>query len=174
MRTLPIIAVIIGCILGYGYWHSATHSSFHIDLYFKNPETGKREPLPDTEVLFLDAAGPPLAEGRSDDQYSYVHLIHPVVGDCHDVESAATTSQEGRTAWQECFAELSTWTSEWADQVRQVDIKSPVCQIEKIPVTVSEYNSEWYLWWVPLPHVGGRPYTYYSLDISLDKNDCRH
>ena len=172
MRKLVIVAVIIGGILGYGYWHSYTHASFHVSIDLKKAGSNKPVPLPKAEIDFLDSQGRPLASGIGDEQYNYVHLIHPVVGDCHAVEKAAVTSKEARSAWQECFEHLSTWIPDWAGKVRQVNLQSPVCQLENYPVTVSRYNSDWYLWWVPLPHVGGKPYTYYSLNLSIDKKDC--
>ncbi|MCU7835441.1 MAG: hypothetical protein KZQ83_09310 [gamma proteobacterium symbiont of Taylorina sp.] len=46
--------------------------------------------------------------------------------------------------------------------------------IKKIPITISEYNSvsEWLLWWVPLPHIGGKPYSYFRASIDLEQYDC--
>ncbi len=173
MRKLFIsIAVIIGCILGYGYWHSYTHASFHISLDFKAAGSKNPVPLPKAEIFFLDSAGRIIANGIGDAQYNYVHLIDPVVGDCHKFEKSAVTSKDARNAWQECFEHLSTWIAGWAGNVRQISLKSPICQLEYYPVTVSRYNSDWYLWWVPLPHVGGKPYTYYSLNLTIDEKDC--
>ena len=65
-----------------------------------------------------------------------------------------------------------SFKKEWAGKVRQVNLKSPICQLENYPVAVSRYNSDWYIWWVPLPHVGGKPYAYYSLNITIDEKDC--
>ena len=83
MRKLVIVAVIIGGILGYGYWHSYTHAAFHVSLDFKEAGSKKPVPLPKAEIEFMDLQGRHLAGGIGDEQYNYVHLIHPVVGDCH-------------------------------------------------------------------------------------------
>jgi len=174
MRTILIIISIVACILGYGYWHSITHASFHVQIDFKNDTKGTQDTIPKTEVEFLDSEGRVLAQGISDDQYNFVHLIHPEVGDCHEVERAATYSASGKTAWQECFEHMSTWIAQWANKVRQVNLKTDRCTWRNIPVTVSESNSEWFLWWVPLPHVGGMPYTYYSVYITVEENDCEN
>ena len=117
------------------------------------------------EVLFLDSEGRVLANGISDAQYNYVHLIHPEVGDCHQIEQLAPFSRQARGNWQDCFEQQSTWIAQWASQVRQVEVRFQECQWRDIPVTVSNGNSEWFLWWIPHPHIGGKPYSYYSLDI---------
>jgi len=169
---LIIIVIIIGCILGYGYWHAYTHASFHIRLDFIDANRKKPTPVPKTEILFLDSEGKVLAKGISDEQYSYVHLIHPIVGDCHEIEKSASFSKEARESWQECFEHLSSWIPDWAGKVRQVDLKTRGCRLKNFPVAVSRYNSDWYLWWVPHPHIGGKPYSYYSLSITVDEKDC--
>jgi len=129
-RALIIAIPIIGCILGYGYWHSATHASFHIHLDFKDTDRQKLKTIPKAEVLFLDSEGRVLARGISDEQYSYVHLIHPEVGDCHKVEKMARSLKAAPKSWQECFEHLSTWIPQWADKVRQVDLKAQDCIVK--------------------------------------------
>ena len=173
MRKLIIIVAIIVCIiLGYGYWHSSTHASFHIRLIIKNVAKDKPKTIPKAEISFLDSEGRVLAKGISDEQYNYVHLIHPEVGDCHEIEKSAPYSKAARNSWQECFEQLSTWIPKWAGKVRKVDLKNQSCVWRNIPVTVSKYNSEWFLWWVPHPHIGGKPYTYFSSSITVEENDC--
>jgi len=174
LRTLLIVIVLVSAILGYGYWHSATHASFHMQLNFKAADSSTSLKAPETEIRFKDSAGNLLAKGISDKQYGYLHLLHPEVGDCHEVEKTATTSTAGRTAWQECFAHVATWIPQWANEVTHVDLLSSSCQQRDIPVTISRSNSEWSLWWVPLPHVGGKPYSYYSLTLTIDEAECNN
>jgi hypothetical protein len=172
VRIVLIIAAIIACVLGYGYWHSSTHASFHIQLQFEDDNREKLEIIPMAEILFLDSEGRMLAKGISDSQYNYVHLIHPEVGDCHEIEKSALSSKEARESWQVCFEHLSTWIPKWASEVRQVHLKDKNCALKSIPVTVSESNSDWFLWWVPHPHIGGKPYSYYSLSITVEEENC--
>jgi hypothetical protein len=172
MRKTVFIVVVTGCILGYGYWHSLTHAAFHIQLVFKADGKEVQKNPPQVEVDFLDAEGHRLAHGVSDEQYSYVHLIHPEVGDCHALERSATVSESGRNAWQVCFEQLSTWIATWAGKVHRVDLKTDRCTWSNIPVTVSRNNSDWMLWWVPHPHIGGIPYAYYSLYLTVAEDDC--
>ena len=173
MRKIFIIVLIIACIiLGYGYWHSVTHASFHIQLDIVNAAQEKPQTIPETQISFLDAEGNLLANGISDGQYNFVHLIHPQVGDCHAIEKSASFSKEARKSWQACFEQLSTWIPKWAGKVRKVDLKTQNCVWRNIPVRVSKYNSDWYLWWVPHPHIGGKPYTYYSSSITVEEKNC--
>ena len=177
MRKMLLIVAIIGCILvgsilGYGYWHAATHASFYIRLTVTDGNKGKPKPLPKAEITFFDSEGSVLANGISDEHYNYVHLIHPEVGDCHEIEKLAPFSKEARESWQECFEQLSSWISQWAGEVRQVTLKTQNCLWRNIPVTVSESNPDWFLWWVPHPHIGGKPYSYYSLSITVEENNC--
>ena len=167
-----IAIIVVGSILVYGYWHSVTHASFYVDLQFKNDDSNKPQTMPQTEVLFLDSEGRVLAKGISDAQYNFVHLIHPEVGDCHEIEKSAISSKEARKSWQECFEHVATWIPKWAGKVRRVNLKAQRCTVKNLPVAVSQSNSDWYLWWVPLPHVGGKPSTYYSLSITVEENDC--
>jgi hypothetical protein len=163
-----VILVLIVCgVLGYGYWHAATHASFHINLHLLTAQGARPQAMPKAEITFRDESGKMLAQGVSDESANFVHLLHPEAGDCHDVEKMAATSSTVRTAWQECFAQQAAWIPTWARHLREVDVQYNGRRFEKIPVTVSEYNSEWFLWWVPLPHVGGKPYTYFRTTITV-------
>jgi len=172
MKIVLIIVVIMACILGYGYWHSLKHASFHIQLDFNNESDGTQKSRPRVRIKFLDSKGRVLAHGISDDHYNFVHLIHPEVGDCHEVEQSASVSKSGKNAWQACFEDLSTWIATWVSHVSQIDIKEQQCTWRNIPVTVSKSDSDWLLWWVPHPHIGGKPYTNYSLNITVGSETC--
>ena len=128
--------------------------------------------MPGAHVRFLDASGELLAEGINDQRDNYLHLLHPDMGDCHDFERAAAVNGEGRKAWRACYEKLSMWTSTWIRKVRQVTVTVDDCAFPPMPAEAREYFSDWYLWWVPLPHVGGRPYTHYSLGIEVDPAAC--
>jgi hypothetical protein len=162
MVLIPII------VLAYGYWHSITHGSALIDLTFEGED---QKLLSKAEVLFMDADGNVLATGVRDEKHNYIHLIHPAVGDCHEAVKGVS-SKASRKLWQECFKEQSVWIPEWIKRVRQAQVKHESCLSKKVPVVISHYNSEWLLWWVPLPHVGGIPYSYFRSSIVLEKNDC--
>lgn len=171
LRIFTIVGLIVCGVLGYGYWHARTHASFHIDMHFITESGAKPQTIPEAKISFQDESGEVLAQGISDEKANFVHLLHPDAGDCHEVAKTTATSSEGRTAWQECFAQQAVWIPTWARDLRQVDVTYNGRRFEKIPVTVSEYNSDWFLWWVPLPHVGGEPYTYFRTTIIVDLGD---
>jgi hypothetical protein len=171
LRVFMVVMLVVCGVLGYGYWHAVTHASFHIDMNLRTGPVARPRAMPNAEIVFLDESGAILARGVSDSNANFVHLLHPEVGDCHEREETATVSKEGKTAWQECFTLQSVWIPTWAQDLRQVDVTYNGSRFDKIPVTVSEYNSEWFLWWVPLPHVGGKPYTYFRATINVDARD---
>ena len=163
--------IISGIVLVYGYWHSITHGSAHIDLFMKSSDKEKQITLSMAEVLFMDPGGIVLARGISDEKNNYIHLIHPKVGDCHDLIKEVSHS-ESRKLWQECFRKQSTWIMTWIREVRQVEVRHRSCPSIHIPIVISEHNSEWPLWWIPLPHVGGLPYSYFRARIVIDDKYC--
>ncbi|UTW12765.1 hypothetical protein [Marinobacterium rhizophilum] len=172
-RCLALLCVLALAVLGYGYWHGATHGAFSISLRLAGEKTqGSQILLAGAEVVLRDTQGLELARGRMDRRYNFVRLVHPAVGDCQDAEQAAAGSSAGRSAWQACFEAQSRWIPAWAEKVHSISLSTPGCRWPEIPVKVRTYGPDWLLWWVPLPHVGGKPYTYYSLSVSLPPPAC--
>lgn len=172
MRILLIFIVIFGCVLVYGYHHSITHGTLYAQIDIQGDSGSGPTSLSGTEVIFQDAEGNLLATGRGDQNYNFIHLIHPEIGDCRDAEQAALSSSDTRTAWQRCFERISTWIPSWVRKVHQVELKTENCQAIIAPVMVSEHSSDWFFWWVPHPHIGGKPYTYFTLHIKVNENYC--
>lgn len=170
MKVLLIIVSAILGILAFGYWHATTHSTFYVSLNIAGDTDNNSQS--DVAIQILDSKGSILANGVRDKQYSFVHLIHPTQGDCHEIERLAAFSKEARTSWQECFEHRSTWIAEWIADVASVSVKYGDCLARNNPITVSRSSSAWYLWWVPHPHIGGKPYSDYSATITIDKEDC--
>ncbi|MCP8686596.1 hypothetical protein [Marinobacterium sedimentorum] len=172
MKRLLLLAVLVAlAVLGYGYWHGVTHAAFSISTQMPGA-TGGRGFVPGAEIILRDAAGLELARGRNAMQYNFVRLIHPQVGDCNAAEQAAAGSSAGRKAWQACFEQQARWIPRWADRVNSVSLSTATCDGPAVPVRVRKYAADWLLWWVPLPHVGGKPYTYYSLSLKLPEHRC--
>lgn len=171
-RILILVIPIAGVLLAYGYWHSITHASAYIGLVFKASTKNKQKSLQNAEVIFFNSNGDVLAKGVNDKTYNFIHLIHPKVGDCHKVVKVTTSSRESRELWQKCSKQLSIWIPRWIRDVRQVEVKHKDCSSKKIPIVISERNSTWPLWWVPLPHVGGKPYSYFTSSIIIEEKDC--
>jgi hypothetical protein len=114
-----------------------------------------------------------LAHGKTIGGINHVRLLHPEVGDCHELERAAAFSTEARAGWQACFEALSTWTAGWAGKSRGVNLRSEDCVERHISVTVARYGADGWFWWVPHPHIGGKPYTYYTTAMMWDADACR-
>lgn len=171
-KILLIFAVAVSCVLAFGYWHSVTHSSLYVSLNVVTAAEKNKQSALEAKVQFLDSRGSVLANGVRDKQYNFVHLVHPVYGDCHEVEKMAAVSSEARSSWQECFEHLSVWIATWIRDVDHVNVKYDNCLIESTPITISKSRSDWYLWWVPHPHIGGKPYSDYSATIAVDEKDC--
>lgn len=173
LRVLFVLGLVVALVLGYGYWHGTTHGAFSITLRLPaDKEQGIRGFVPGADVILRDAMGLELARGRTDSQYNFVRLVHPQVGDCNVAEQAAMGSTAGRSAWQTCFEAQARWIPRWADRVHSVSLSTPNCDGPAVPVRVRKYAADWLLWWVPLPHVGGKPYTYYSLSLKMPEPPC--
>lgn len=171
MRTLLVLAIVVALIHGYGYYHAATHGWLYINLMDTSikPYAGN---IRDAEVRLLDADGRLLANAKSDHQYGVVRLIHPQAGDCSAAESNASASPAARKEWQKCFQTLSTWLIGWANRVRFADVKFADCELKRMPVVLRESGDDWWLWWVPLPHIGGKPLSYLNLTINVNGAIC--
>lgn len=171
LRVVLSVLIFAAIVLGYGYWHAKTHGALNVSIYDLSDEQTFAL-LRDAAIVLMDAGGTVLATGKSDKRHGTVYLSHPETGSCFEAEQQATRSREGMNAWQICFRQQSTWLMEWVREVRLVDVQTQDCSLGKIPVAIKEYSEDWWMWWVPLPHVGGKPYTYFSLTIRLDPIAC--
>ena len=172
MRVIVFTLVTFAAlILGYGYHHAATHGWAHSSLMDTSvkPYGGNAR---GAELRLLDGNGKFLADAKSDHKLGVVRLIHPEAGDCAAAEQSASVSAKARDQWRNCFETLSTWLVTWAGQIRSADVKFANCDLKAIPVVVHESRPDWWLWWVPLPHIGGEPLTYFSLSINIDGANC--
>ncbi len=155
--------LILASVLLYGYWHVSSHGSLHISL---------SRPLPDAELQFCNSAGTVLARAKATEPSGVVYLSHPASYACHDVEQRAPFSPQARKEWDACFERQSRWLVTWVRQIKYVNVKSGACQWREIPVSLSTYRDDWWLWWVPLPHIGGKPYTTFTTQITVDPVAC--
>jgi hypothetical protein len=171
MRTLLVLTIVAALVLAYGYYHAVTHGWLYVNLIDTSVKSYAGN-IRNAEVLLLDADGKLLAHAKSDDQVGVVRLIHPQAGDCAVEERSASTSSTAGDRWQQCFETLSTWLIDWVRRVRFADVKFGACDLKTVPVTLHESREDWWLWWVPLPHIGGKPFTYFSLSISFDGAHC--
>lgn len=168
-------AVVAVLALGWGYWHQLTHASLHVSLYDVALKTDRQAygEVRNASIEFADASGAVLARGEVREPYGVFAPLHPEVGDCRRKESEATRSSESRLAWQQCFEVVSRWLPKWVRKTTQATVVTSQCRVANIPVTLHESGDSWWIWWVPLPHIGGKPYTYFDLTLKIDGARCR-
>lgn len=156
--------------LGWGWWRTHTHASVHVavnDVALKTPQRLWAE-LRSGELVLRDRAGRALAHGRVTEPYGVVEFSDAAAGDCARFERQTPLGSAG---WQSCFEALSRWQAGWADNVVSASVTTGACRIETVPVRARR-DAAWWLWWVPLPHVGGTPYANHSFSLFIDSASC--
>ncbi len=168
-RIVLGLVMIAGAVLGYGYWHQQTHATLGISV--RDASTPNRyQPLAKAELRLLAADGREMARAQSRPG-GVVVLTAPREYSCHEIERAATVSAAGREAWDRCFAKQSRWLSTWLQQLKYIDLAVGNCRL-RTEAAPRRSTDEWWLWWVPLPHLGGKPYVYYGVSLAVDAQDC--
>jgi hypothetical protein len=172
MRRLAklVLAAAVGAalVLGWGYWHAMTHASLHIhvDDYGLKSRTLIYDAPHDVTLTLRDRSNVALAVAKSIEPAGYILAVHPdaKIGTCeHRASGGDYTS---------CYKQFSEWSSHWAPHVQKADVSVGGCHLQGVPVSTSVSNSEWLLWWVPLPHVGGLPRRYFDFAIPVDSRAC--
>jgi hypothetical protein len=176
LRTLGLFFGFFSvAVLGWGYWHSKTHATLNCSIHDVSRKTDRQAygRIVAGNVVFMNAAGAVLAEGQIREPHFVLSLTHPEVGDCSRYEREANNNAEARRAWERCFEEVSRWLAAWVREVRYATVTIGRCRIERLPVPLNEYKDSWWIWWVPLPHIGGKPYTYFDISLRVDGLNCR-
>ncbi len=172
-RIIALTILLVIAILGYGYWRVSSYGWFYISIYDISDNDKKYQNIKDAKIQLLGSEGNVLAEGRSDSRHGVVYLSHPEVGFCVEEQSRVPYSKDNRQEWYDCYEMQSKWIVGWAGDVKYMDLEFDKCLLMKIPVTVSESKGDWTLWWVPHPHIGGKPSTYFSISIQVDSAKCK-
>jgi hypothetical protein len=166
-----LVLLVPTAVLAYGYWFNATHGAFYATVIDVSDREHPRAAVA-LELSFLDSNGTVLAKAQTLDASGTIYLSSPAAYSCHSVELRAPFSLEARQEWDRCFEGQSRWLPAWIRKVRFVDLQSGACGIYKMPVVLSEHPDTWWLWWVPMRHIGGKPYTSFSLTILFDQDRC--
>ena len=165
--------IIIG-ILGYGYWRVSTYGWLYFDIRDVSPGLEQKyELIKNAKLTLFDSDGQKLAEGQSDNNVGVVYLLHPEVGYCVEEEKRAPFSTEFRQDWYDCYEKHAKWIVTWVRNTSHLNIEIDECVLNQLPVSVKEYRDDWWLWWVPLPHIGGPTSTYFSINLDIDRENCR-
>lgn len=164
MRTLVVLLVIAAATsAGYGYWHRSTFSTFHLSLKDVS-EQSRGGAVLNAQLTFLDSASRPLARGKTDGKWGVVMVSHPSAGYC--------SSDLAPDDYRACFWAQSEWLTTWLNDLRYVSLAIGSCRIERVPLDMNVTHDSLLTWWIPLPHVGGVPFTSYSAQLEVDSRVC--
>jgi hypothetical protein len=172
MRRLArlVLAAAVGAalVLGWGYWYALTHASLHIhvDDYGLKSSTLIYDAPHDAKVTLRDRSNVALAAAKSIEPAGYLLAVHP------DADIGTCEHRTAPSDHSSCYKQYSAWSSRWAPRVQSADVSVGGCHLRGVPVATSVSNSEWLLWWVPLPHVGGLPRRYFDFAIAVDSRAC--
>lgn len=160
--------VVLAGLLAWGYWHAATHASLHLHVEDYGLITDRQlyGTPHDVTLTYYGAANEPLASARSIEPLGYILAIHPdpKIGDCSQYKKQAPYSK--------CFAAHSAWVPQWAPSAQTVDVKFGACAIRNVPVSIYQSRGDWWLWWLPLRHIGGVPLRYFRIMAKVDSTTC--
>ena len=163
-------------ILAWGYWHSVTHAYLHlrVDDYALSSSHVTYGAPHNVSVTLRDRSNRVLADARSVEPMGYILAVHPdaAIGNCEHRGRIASSTQESQREYSACYKQYSAWSATWAPAVHSADVKVGSCELRGVPVAVRTSNTEWLLWWVPLPHVGGLPRQYFNFSVAIDSRVC--
>lgn len=157
------VAGVATAIAGFGYWHAATHATFDVHLAYKTTP-GVITQLRNGQIEFLDDNGTALARASIDTKLGVVWLAHPEIGQCGPALAP--------DAYQDCVRAQATWIPQWVREVRYANITLEQCSLARRNVQLAARRDNLLLWWLPLRHVGGVPYTRYSATFAIDTKRC--
>lgn len=162
--TLLVVGIL--GIFGYHFWKTITHGYIYFNLKTKT------QAVVNAQIQILDGDQQIIAEGHTDPADGLVYFKHPEIGFCDEIEKKASFSSEARDAWKSCASAQAKWVIHWADKVKFVKVLAPGCQTQILPIQVRKYRSDWWLWWVPHPHIGDSGYTTFHFDLLSEPVDC--
>ena len=166
-----VVLLVVTVVLAYGYWFGVTHGSLYITVLDVSDREHTRDVKP-VQLVFEDATGRVLARAAESEKSGAIFVTSPSEYDCYEIEQRATFSLDAREEWSKCFERQSRWLRTWVREAKSVDLISNSCTIQRMPVSLSEHPDTWWLWWVPLRHIGGKPYTSFSFFIKINGNTC--
>lgn len=170
LKVLLFCTTAAALALAWGYWHSMSHASLNIrvDDYAMDADRIADRTPHDVTVVFRDQAHEQLAQARSVEPQGFILAVHPNagIGNCQQRLGLRAAH------YAACYQEHSAWASSWAPKVRTVDVTVGACTLRQAPLSVHESNNEWWLWWVPHPHVGGIPRRHFQFVVKIDSRAC--
>ena len=166
-RALLSIAAFAAGVLGYGWWQAHTQG----DVWLQVKDHAGRTPrqlwadVIEARVVMRDAAGQVLAEAALEAPQGLPRWTGPA-GAAVDCQAA-----QAGPAWQACWQRQARWMAQWAPRAHSARVTLGHCIVEPVPVT-SKLYTDWWFWWLPLPHVGGTPITHFAISLHVDSARC--
>lgn len=160
-------AALVAAVLGYGAWRAHTQASVWLNVNDHAGRTPSRlwSDVIEGRIEFRDAAGRVIAQAVLDAPLGLPRWTGPAG------EAVDCRPELPRDAWQVCWRRQSRWFARWAPQASDARVSVGRCTVDRVPVQ-RRSSSDWWLWWVPLPHVGDTPTGYHTLDLHLDSVRC--
>jgi len=155
-------------LLGYGAWQAQRRADVWLYVNDHAGRTPQRlwTDVVDARLAIRDAAGRVVAEARLEPPQGLPRWTGPAG------EAVDCRPELGRDPWQRCFDAQSRWMARWVPIARDARVTlGSGCVVEHAPVVRREYG-DWWLWWVPLVHVGGTPMSHYTLQWHVDSARC--
>ncbi len=166
-RVLPAVLLLaltaFAGAMAYGWWHRSTHATLEVQLVF-NARGGAANRLRNGQLEFLDGDSKVLARATIDSRRGVVWLAHPERGQCGPDLT--------RGAYLDCFRAHSEWIPQWIEHARRANVRLDGCTIPDAPVTLYTRRDNLLLWWMPLPHVGGKPYARHIATVTANQRQC--
>jgi hypothetical protein len=155
-------------VLGWGAWQAHTHASVMLAVHDHAARDRNRLWVDATQgtVELRDAQGGVLAQAVLTPPHGLPTWTGPAGAvDCRAQERA------GGDAWRRCWEAQSRWVARWAPRAATAQVRVEDCSLESVPIEQRRYT-DWWLWWVPLPHVGGTASTSWALGLHIDSARC--
>ncbi len=165
--ALALVPVVISVM---SYRYSNTHGWVNVRLFDRS--LGKHgESIIKATLIFRDATGRPIAEGRSFGPPGVIHYAPPGETPCTlQFENEPMTD---RAAWDACFEQNAGWNMEWAPRVASVDLHFGECVVRDQPMSFQRHDGAWWRWWVLQRHYFGFDVTSFHASFRLDGSECR-
>jgi hypothetical protein len=166
-KTLLGIAALVAAVLGCGWWQAHTHADVWLRVLDHAGRTTKLlwSDVTEGRLALRDAAGRVVAEATLERPQGLPRWTGP------GAEAAHCDPKLGRDAWQRCWPKQAAWMARWVPRAHDARVTVGACTVDPVAV-VRRDDSDWWLWWVPLPHVGGTPMAHYTLELHIDSARC--
>ena len=149
-----------------GYNFRETHASISVLLSSTNGD------LTSAKIHFLDKENKIIGNAIATASppgvfYNFVQVLHPKLGNCR--------SGKYRRNFRNCYNKLTNENSKWVNDIKKIKIIHQKCTTKELDFNIyrqADYSDELFLWWLPLPHLAGKPYANYESDFHILAKDC--